>query len=338
MAWLNLVSFRTRRARILKDVLDDPTLLDSFGTILPAARAAIELGDLESLQRITRETRPLYADFQTRAVAPGQQQTFDLVGTSISISCLYAVAGENQKSFWARIRKLAPREPAIDALFRILLEGHEAPSTKRRAKAMRYPRTLAAFSKDLDVRSTAELLDIVNSPDHPSYPGWMQYWVFPLALLRAAETDAPALVPVSMGAFPDRRGELLYARTRRRPAHLVEPVKDGPKTWFDFDALERKGDELRVFHYVGISWKAPLAFEGNLDGFSFLKSLAYDWATVERTVSRETWAWIVAARAAGRCTHVVAYDPTEAGASDGAVAAASAHYGVTLTAESLFDV
>ena len=63
-----------------------------------------------------------------------------------------------------------------------------------------------------------------------------------------------------------------------------------------------------------MSWAAPLAFEEDLDAFVFLKSLPYDWKDVKRYVDKKTWAWIEKARDAGRCTHVVVYDPTKASA------------------------
>jgi hypothetical protein len=338
MAWLNVMALRPARVRVLKDAHDEPDLLDSFMTIFPAARAAIELGEAAALERITREAQGRYDELLERALVADQLRTFARVGATVSYSCLYAMTGSHQRAVWTKIRALAAREPAIDALLGTLLEGRAVAGGKGRARPMRYPPTQAAFLKELNARPIGEALDIANSPDHPAYATWMQYWVLPLALLRSRELGSPAIVPVSQGAFPDRRGELLYARTRERPPHSVEPRNGEPGTMFDFDAVERKGDDLLVHHYLGASWKAPLAFEKDLDGYAFLKSLPHDWATVERTVPKETWAWIESARASGRCTHVVAYDPTEASAAEGAVAAAAAHYGVELIAKSLFDV
>jgi hypothetical protein len=186
--------------------------------------------------------------------------------------------------------------------------------------------------------STADLLAVAQSPDHPAYGEWMMHYELPLVARRAHELAREPIVVTSLGPWPERRGRLLYSRRVPRDPSSTGSADRSYGSSFGFDAIELVDDEVLVHHYFGIAWKAPLAFEAGLDAFAFLSRLDRDWERVRGEVSNETGASLDAARAGGRCTHVVSYDPTEASAWEGATQAAGKHYGVRLVAKSLFDV
>jgi hypothetical protein len=340
MAWMNLMAHRPFRLRYLAESLEKPETLVDFFMIEPAGRAAIELGDRAALARLVEISRSRYDAVLRDDITPKLLTHFTDLSVIVTWSCFYHFAGEDQSARWRTLLQLPGEvtDPSTRALLGILATLDEPVRKPARARKLRYPRTEKEFLRDLGNRSTAESLDITNSPDHPAYPDWMGSYVLPLALKRSRELGTDPITPASMGAWPERRGELLYGRTVPRPPYDTKVNPDDPKTYTGFDALERKGEELLAYHYVGIAWKAPLAFEAGLNAFTFLESLPCDWRQVRENVSAENWGWIARAREEGRCTHVVVYDPTEAGASEGAVKAAGEHYGVRLVAKGLFDV
>jgi hypothetical protein len=266
-------------------------------------------------------------------------ESLSSVGKLVAHACFFHFAGEDQSAIWNELLERGrPKNAAVRGLLDVL-RGLDAPPQKAsRRQTLRYPASVSELVKRLGASPTAELSAIAMSPDHPSYVEWMAFFDLPLSLKRAHELSVPPIVTGSLGPWPERRGSLLYARRLPRPAFGTQPIAADPSTWYGFDAIEAKGEEILVYHYVGIAWKAPLAFEEGLNAFAFLEQAPHAWKDVEADASREAWSQIEAAKASGRCTHVVVFDPTEAGASDAAIAAAGAHYGVRLVAKSLFDV
>lgn len=254
-------------------------------------------------------------------------------------ACLYEFIGEDQSAVWQRLASSPlPKDLGVSSLVELLTSSGETPAKAVRPRALRYPRTHAEFLREIKTRPTVEVLDVANSPDHPAYSDWMQYYVLPQALRRSRELKCAPIVPASINARPERRGQRMWARTRARPEDAVEVRARDPATWFGFDALERRGEKLFAYHYPGLDWRAPSAFEPGKAEFRLLESLSQDWEDVHQHIDAEAWAWIESARQGGRCTHIVAYDPTFVKAPVASVEAAGKHYGIRLVASSLFDL
>jgi hypothetical protein len=345
MAWINVVSRQHISAATMKDfgrLKAAPGIGWSLG-VVERALAAIGLGNHDVLGTVARRGRAIYEGQLERELNPALVQSLHGLGTILRNSCIFHMAGMNQEAVWRTMLTLGTsRQQGVPALLDLVSKLADPASArspeKRRPRALKYPRDLNAFVRGLPGRSTDVSLDIVNSPDHPDYVIWMAHFRLPLAILRGRELGCDPVLTLSRGARPERRGELLYRRTQRRPPFETKVSSRAPKTWFGFDALERSGDDLLVYHYIGLSWAAPLCFEPDLDAFVFLKSLPYDWKDVQKNVSKRTWVWIEQARRDGRCTHVVVYDPTDVWVQQGAPEAAGAHYGVKLVTKSIFDV
>jgi hypothetical protein len=344
MAWINLMTARYSNVSSVRKFMLEPKPLAQPSLLLPLGQCAIELGDQDALRKITEVARPHYENILANFVTQRQLSELGGAGTLIGETCLYHMAGEDQFDVWERILSIGkPEDPlarALLALLKSLLESDDpdALAEPKGPRKLRYPRAERALLEALQKLSTADLLDLMNSPDNDWSGAWYQFFVLPLAVKRARELGSAPIVPASMGAWPGRRGELLYGRTRQRPGRGTVVRHDDPKTWYGFDAVERKDEKLLVFHYIGLTWKAPLMFDAKSNAFLFLESLEEDWSEVRTAVSPDVWTWIERERQAGRCTHVVAYEPERVSVPEGAVEAAGTHYGVALVAKSLFDV
>jgi hypothetical protein len=190
--------------------------------------------------------------------------------------------------------------------------------------------------------SPEESLDLALTPDHGDW-AVLGGFVLPLAMLVAISRGGrreTVLDLLARGPRVERRGRLLYERTQRQPEFDEEVHPDQPATWPSFAAVEIKDEELIAYHYLDISWKAPLLFEpeSGLNAFSFLDHVDLAWRLVDDAATAADRQLIKGLRDQGRCRHVVAFDSAEAVVSDDDLNAAAKHYQLQLEARDLMDV
>jgi hypothetical protein len=266
----------------------------------------------------------------------------DALDSVLSLACLAWMAGHDIDPVLDQIRKGKAFRSPLEKKLKLMAEWITDPTAAPQPKSPRgeHVQDEKEFLRVLERLAPEEALDIALTPDHGAWTTFSSF-ILPLAVVvtkrRGAEPDTVRRL-LYLGPHPERRGHVLFEATQAPPKFRVAVRADDRSTWPSFAAVEIKGETLFAYHYMGISWKAPLLFEPDLNAFDFLDHLELSWKLVEEAVPAKDWKQIQQLRKAGHSQHVVAFDSTEAAAPEGDLDAAAQHYGLALEAHDLLAI
>lgn len=219
----------------------------------------------------------------------------------------------------------------LSARYLELLTVAEPPPKPRRPPPKGHIFSWPAFKRTLAKGEAARVAALVTTPDHEGFSnfwGWIPVvaWAFTAGLTPNRRADA-LWEWVCCGCRPDGL-EVLFERQRKKP-----PFDERESAaWWGFDAVARRNDELLVYHYMGVRWWAPLAFEDGLNAFWFLERLDTAWEELLQALSNEDVGWVERARSEGRVRHLVVHDSKKAPTNDQTLRRVGDHYGVSVEA------
>lgn len=345
MCWVNLCSTRYRlrasASALLTDWEQDTGLRPN--SLQPVLHALIA-GDAPSVKRALALADRLISTF-FEGFEDADLTTPAALSNIAGLSIAAHLAGKDQSALWKRIAAApVPRDTAMRALQAViarLTSPYVPPGEAPRAKK-HFIRSQSDWLWRLGHSPVPQIFDLSASPDHSLWPYDLSSFVLPLGYERHRQLEAEGheVSPLDLfqrGAYPERHPHVLYERSHPRPPTVSTPDPKDASTWFGFDAVEADGKGLRVYHYLGFRFQAPLLFREGLDAFGFLGQLDNDWQLVREALSAEAWRDVDQRREAG-CTHVIVYDANEATVPKKDLARAADHFGLKLEAVDLTEV
>lgn len=347
MAWINIASTRFRlreEAEYLMDKLEFAT----EPSLSPKALMlrCLQTGDRTLATRAKALAHRLLALFYGD-IADGDLLYPEVLPEIVGLSIVAHIDGADQTALWERIAKAnSPPEPVMRALKGVVACLLDAPTTltgKKQIKSGHVYRE-SDWINLLKKEDLSRLFDLASSPDHPLWGYTLDSFVLPLGLLLHRELlargdDAPDIHDLfRLGSYPWRHPNVVYERQQERPDPLSIPDPDKQDTWFGFDAIEIRDHQAYVYHYLGLSWQAPLLFEKDANAFYFLESSDLSWKLVETSLPLRQWQKIKNMRDRDDCVHIVVHDSTKAQSLPHDLAQAGKYYGVKLEARDLMLV
>jgi hypothetical protein len=302
---------------------------------------ALLSGDRQLFARAADLSRPLLHEYI--GVDDKSLGTPSVLRDLVGLLVVAHLDGDEQQVFWQKIATAKPfKSPLMRCLQVVIgkLVGKQ-PKRKKTFKPELGPvKSESQWLHLLEKAPTRYLFDQAISPDHPLWSYTLDTFVLPLGLLLANELceSGDAVDPFELfrqGAYPERRGSVVYERRYPRPVFNSEPDPEVPATWSGFDAVEFRDEQVLVYHYLGLKWQAPLLFEDGLNAFRFLDQLDLGWHLVQMALSGEQWKEVEKRKNAGQCIHIVVHDESEAPCIPGHLERAATHYGVVLEARDL---
>ncbi|MDX6269211.1 MAG: hypothetical protein QOD28_434 [Acidobacteriota bacterium] len=342
MPWISLAATRETYRRMVAELRDEPGYAESQMRVVTSndARNALLAGDGEWADVEGRRCRALLERKRKEWRPPPEETMWKVFGLAVAAS----LVGDDPASVIEAIAKSRSYRDAEDKSLQLVarrIAGLEESPQKPYAEPG-HVGTEAEWFKLVKRAPAAHALDLSLTPDHHLWPVLTKF-TLPLAYLVAQERARPDRAAdlkllMSMGAHPERRGDIIYEREDERPDFKNDATPAERNRWKGFDALEIKDGELFVYYYLGIRWKAPLIFQEDLDTFEFLARVPKDWRALEKSVTQTQLAKLKEAREHGRCTYVLVYDSYESETSEGDLLAAAAHYKLKLEARDLTEV
>lgn len=341
MCWINLALARNENideAEVLLEDVENSVEL-STSDAAPVLTALLS-GDRDQISRakgLSRRLLDFYRDYELDDLLKPI-----VLPEIVSLSVVAHIDGNDQSEFWSRIAKAKPPKSALmRSLQSIVGRFLEAPS-----KIDRQPEPIQGHVQNQDewiqlvkTRATHSLFDLAATPDHPLWSSCLEYFALPLGFLYFKQLQAAGNFNVSFeelflkGAYPWRHPSVLYERRQPKPDSLSVPDPNDPSTWFGIDAIDIFNDEVRVYHFLGFDWQAPLLFEDDVNAFRFLDTLDLSWKLVKEALPETKWKEIDTQVKAGRCVHIVVHDDEVSPAVQPDLDEAAKHYSLRLEVE-----
>jgi hypothetical protein len=346
MPWISLAATRCGFEHRLAEKFADPgypesrmrriTADDGLAALLTGREQyiAVELKRAAAvLERRREEWQPPPAESMSKA---------------FGIAVLCAIAGADPSPVINAIAEAedyeAPRDRSLQLIARRISGRESSPTTP--VERPGHISTDAQWYRLVRSAPAAHALDLALTPDHPRWP-LLADFVLPLGWQLARERSAgepgdELKTLLRLGAYPDRRGAVVYERTEER-ADLEDGAaaeEDGDETFEDagvsgFDAVEEREGRLFAYYYLGVRWQIPLYFQNDLNAYDFLDSVAADWRAVRKAVGTRRQE---IERRRKECTYVIVYDAHETYVPEGNLEAAAEYYGLRLEARDLTEV
>jgi hypothetical protein len=341
MPWISLAATRHKFKKDVQVWFSDPDHENMAGAMLTSreGRDAALAGDRSYVDREAKRAVGLLAK-----VDPAKKISPENYGDVMGLAALATLAGTKPEPWLENISKSArPKQPEARAFHdlakKILLPSPvkytEEPEPGHVTNDKEWFKLLAETSSD-------HAFDLSETPDHNIWAALTKF-VLPLGYLVAKERElAGKKVDLAelwkMGPYPERRGRVIYERTLPKPKFGTKVDPEAPATWPGFDAVEIKGSEVIAYHYLGITWKAPIVMSKGLNAFEFLDHLDLSFQHLEESLTDLDKKRIQTARKAKEILHCVVFDSAEAFADEDSIAAAAEHYGVKLEVKDLTEV
>lgn len=343
MPWVSLAAARCGFEHRMKEKTADPGYAES--------RMRRLTSDDGLAAMITGEEKYIKIELKRAAAALERRREEWLppppesMSKAFGIAVLCAAAGEDPAPIIEAIADAkdykAPRDRSLQFIARRIAGGE--PSPKEAAAKPGHVSTDSQWYRLVKSASAAHAFDLAITPDHPRWP-MLADFVLPLgwqlALERNAKKPGEELKKLLYwGAYPERRGDVVYERTKERADFAASSEdEDEPGEWdvSGFDAVEERDGRLYAYYYLGMRWQVPLYFQEDLNAYEFLDNVAADWRAVRKAVGDKHRAAVEKLRE--ECTYVIAYDAHETYVPEGHLEAAAEHYGLRLEARDLTEV
>ena len=342
MPWISLAATRTPYRRMVAERREQPGYAESRMRVVTAdeARNALLAGDSEWADVEGRRALVLL-DSKGKEWMPPPALTMAKV---FGLAVVASLVGYDPTDMFNSIAKARGYGDTDDKSLQLIarrIVGLEESPRKPHGEPGHVEKE-SEWYKLVKRAPATHALDLSLTPDHHLWPV-LNKFTMPLAYLTAQERARPDRAAdlkllMHMGAYPERRGEIVYEREDERPDFEDDATPAERNKWKGFDALEIKDGELFVYYYLGTRWKAPLIFQEDLDTFEFLKRVPKDWRALEKSVPQALWARIKEARERRECTYVLVYDSYDAEAPEEDLQMAAEHYELKLEARDLTEV
>jgi hypothetical protein len=350
MPWISLAATRCGFEHRLAEKFARPGYAESSMRRVTAddGLAALLTGNEKYIKGEVKRAQAVLAKRHTEWEPPPAE----VMSKAFGIAVLCALAGTDPTPIIRAIAEAkgyeAPRDRSLQLIAR-RISGLEAAPTAPVEKPG-HVSTDAQWYRVVKQAPAPHAFDLALTPDHPRWP-LLADFVLPLGWQLALERNAAAPADelktlLRLGAYPERRGDVVYERTNERAdldeaTETDEEADDGKTseesaTFNGFDAVEERADKLYAYYYLGMRWQVPLYFQEDLNAYDFLAHVAADWRTVHKAVGGKQWAQLERRRA--ECIYVIVYDAHETYVPEGHLEAAAEHYKLQLEARDLTEV
>jgi len=339
MGWINIVSNRFKISGKAKSLVEQwETFPESNSLGMKPGLLALIAGDRSLINRSLA-----LANRSLEFLQEGVDEKFlgdptilpDLVGLSV----LAYINGHEQSELWQRIANTQPfANRTMKALQSVIINlVNDNPSYLNKSPSkLGHVTSASDWLNRFRKSPTPYLFDLAISPDHPLWSSVLSTFVLPLGILlekelkKSSDHSVESLDLFRLGAHPQDYGDIIYERQHERPSWDSIPDTQSPETWLGFDAVELCNQELYVYHYLGLSWQAPLLFDDEVNAYQFLDQLDKSWRLVEMSLNPVIWKQVEELVKTKRCVHIVVHDSPRSPCLLPHLERAAKHYDVNL--------
>jgi hypothetical protein len=341
MSWLSLAANRYEMRASLQRNLNYAQESRTKAISSMLGRYAMLSGDEFHIEREIKIAETILTKYPKEARPPHPYVLSDVMDLAI-------IASLGEKDFFDVFESIAEaeiyqdkEEKSLQLLARRIvgLETVPAKPYKKRGHIKKAGEWLRLVKDNLP----ADVFNLAVTPEHDeSY--LLEKFILPLGFLlaKSQEKEDWRIYLKQLlswgGANLEKRKNIVYERIAETPDVIGEANPDDKSTWWGFDAVEVRDEEIFAYYYLGTKWEAPLFFQDEINVYRFLDDVEFDWKLVEENVDTEIWDNIAAKRKQDKCTYVVVYDAASAYAPEQALERAREHYGLKIVTNDITEV
>lgn len=341
MSWLSLAANRFEVKNILQRNLKDNQELRTKTISSMLGRYALLSGDEFYIGREIKIAETILNTYKEETRPPHQYVLSD----AFDLAIIASLGGGDYSDVLQSIAKAEiydeREEKSLQLLAKRIIGTEMVP--EKHYKKPGHIKKSGEWVKIVKEITPADSFDLAVTLEHPeSY--LLEKFILPLGYLLARSqktedwrTYFRHLLSWGSADF-EKQPNIVYERVNNEPEEIVKAEPEDRKTWRGFDAVELLEDEVIAYYYLGAKWEAPLFFQEEINVYSFLDGVEYDWKLVEENISSETWKSISEIRNEKNCSYFVVYDSANAYAPEAALQRACEYYNLKIVTKDITEI